>query len=206
MGDENSLQGQTRAHKHSAPSSDGSFLSTGITGMTGLSNGSIMYGDVSSQVTELSAGNLNDVLTMGATLPEWQTVSTGAAVSQQVIQLVNGTNTTSATLVPITGSQIVLPTRAGGYAFLSACVMFNNSGVNNNVRLAIDIGGVITTCATLRCYDAFNEHAVSVTAIAPLSGQTVQLQYSINSGSTATVINVGGALPNTSTFQSFEVS
>ena len=206
MGDENSLQGQTRAHKHSAPSSDGSYLSTGITGMTNLSNGSIMYGDVSEQVTELSAGNLNDVLTMGATLPEWQSSSGGATVSEQVIQLPNGTNTNSATLVPMTSSQIVLPTRVGGYSFLSACVMFNNSGVNNNVRLAIDVGGVITTCATLRCYDASNEHAVSVTAIAPLSGQTCQLQYSINSGSTATVVNVGGALPNTSTFQSFEVS
>lgn len=78
MGDENSLQGQTRQHKHSAPSSDGGFLETTVTGVTNLSNGSMMYGDASEQVTELSAGNVSDVLTMGATLPSWQPASGGA--------------------------------------------------------------------------------------------------------------------------------
>ena len=71
MGDENSLQGRTQAHKHEAPSSTGGFLETGLTGVTNLSNGSIVYGDASEIVTELTAGNLNDVLTMGATLPSW---------------------------------------------------------------------------------------------------------------------------------------
>jgi len=35
MGDENSLQGRTQAHKHSAVSSDGSFLAQGTTGTSG---------------------------------------------------------------------------------------------------------------------------------------------------------------------------
>lgn len=62
--------------KHSAPSSDGGFLETTITGVTNLSNGSMVYGDASEQVTELNAGSLNDVLTMGATLPSWVPPST----------------------------------------------------------------------------------------------------------------------------------
>ena len=44
MGDENTLAGTTKAHKHSATSSDGGFLETTVTGMTNLSQGSIIYG------------------------------------------------------------------------------------------------------------------------------------------------------------------
>jgi len=86
MGDENSLQGKTLAHKHSAPSSDGSFLSTGITGMTNLSNGSLIMGDATEIQTELSAGNLNDVLTMGASVPAWS-----AGASSGKFELVSDT-------------------------------------------------------------------------------------------------------------------
>lgn len=86
MGDENSLQGRTQAHKHSSASSDGSFLSTGITGVTNLSNGSLVFGDVGEIVTELNAGNLGDILTMGATLPQWS-----PPTSAGQIQLVNHT-------------------------------------------------------------------------------------------------------------------
>ena len=78
MGDENSLQGRTQAHKHEAPSSTGGFLETGVTGVTNLSNGSMVYGDASEKVTELTSGNLNDVLTMGATLPQWTASSSGS--------------------------------------------------------------------------------------------------------------------------------
>ena len=71
MGDENSLQGRTQAHKHELASSTGGYLSTGLTGMTNLSNGSLVYGDAAEIVTELPSGNLNDVLTMGAAVPAW---------------------------------------------------------------------------------------------------------------------------------------
>ena len=71
MGDENSLQGRTQAHKHESASSTGGFLETGLTGMTNLSNGSLIMGDATEIQTELSAGNLNDVLTMGASVPSW---------------------------------------------------------------------------------------------------------------------------------------
>lgn len=71
MGDENSLQGRTQAHKHEASSSTGGFLETGLTGMTNLSNGSLIMGNATEIQTELNSGNLNDVLTMGAVQPGW---------------------------------------------------------------------------------------------------------------------------------------
>lgn len=204
MGDENSLQGRTQAHKHELDSSTGGYLSTGLTGMTNLSNGSLVYGDASEIVTELNAGGSGDVLTMGATLPAWTSpASSGATVTVQNASITNGSTTTSASLVDVPGSSITLPTRVGGYAFLSACFVFNNSTVNSNVKLAIYNGGSASAVQVLRCYDAFNEHSVSVTAMQALDGSVVKCQYAINSASTAMVINIP---TNTSTFQSFEVS
>jgi hypothetical protein len=71
LGDENSLQGRTQAHKHSATSSDGGFLETTVTGVTNLSHGSIVYGDAGEIVTELPKGAQNEVLTMGVNVPQW---------------------------------------------------------------------------------------------------------------------------------------
>ena len=71
MGDENSLQGRTQAHKHESASSTGGFLETGLTGMTNLSNGSLIMGNASEIQTELPAGNNLDVLTMGVSTPAW---------------------------------------------------------------------------------------------------------------------------------------
>ena len=88
LGDENSLQGQTRAHKHTAPSSDGSFLAIGTTGMTNLSNGSLITGNASEIQTEILAGNNLDVLTMGVTTPQW----TAPAVATSAFKL-EGTDT-----------------------------------------------------------------------------------------------------------------
>jgi len=71
MGDENTLAGTTKAHKHSATSSDGGFLETTVTGITNLSEGSIVYGDASEIVTELNAGSEGHVLTVSSGLPAW---------------------------------------------------------------------------------------------------------------------------------------
>ena len=66
MGDENSLQGRTQAHKHSSLSSDGSFLAEGTTGTSG--------------------GLVGEVWTQTATeIPEWASVpapASGAWVSE----------------------------------------------------------------------------------------------------------------------------
>ena len=80
LGDENSLAGQTKAHKHSAVSSDGGFLETSTTGMTNLSEGSIIQGDASSIQTELSLGTPSQELKVnsGGTALEYFTPSGGS--------------------------------------------------------------------------------------------------------------------------------
>jgi microcystin-dependent protein len=62
MGDENTLAGTTKAHKHSATSSDGGFLETSVTGMTNLAQGSILYGNATEIQTELTIGGAGDSL------------------------------------------------------------------------------------------------------------------------------------------------
>lgn len=71
MGDENSLAGATKAHKHSALSSDGGFLETTVTGVTNLSEGSIVYGNASEIVTELNAGSDGQSLQISSGVPAW---------------------------------------------------------------------------------------------------------------------------------------
>lgn len=72
MGDENSIAGTTKAHKHSATSSDGGFLETSVTGMTNLSQGSMIYGNASEIQTELTIGVTDGhVLTVSSGLPVW---------------------------------------------------------------------------------------------------------------------------------------
>ena len=75
MGDENSLAGQTRAHKHSAPAGDGGFLQTAITGVTNTTTGSLVTFDASSQATNLNAGSNGDLLEVVAGSPSWVTPS-----------------------------------------------------------------------------------------------------------------------------------
>ena len=69
----------TIAHKHSALSADGGFLDDGVTGVTGTANGSLVYFDGSSIAQDLAAGNLNDVLTMGAAVPNWSAPAGGSS-------------------------------------------------------------------------------------------------------------------------------
>jgi hypothetical protein len=92
MGDENTLPGQTKAHKHSSPAGDGGFLETGITGITNTTTGSLIYFDASSQATNLSSGSSGDVLTMGASLPAWSTPGTGGSW----VEVINERDTASA--------------------------------------------------------------------------------------------------------------
>ena len=87
MGDENSLAGTTKSHKHSAPASDGGFLETTVTGITNLSEGSIVYGDASEIVTELVIGATEgDVLSISSGLPAWTDPSHVSLPSGLLIQ------------------------------------------------------------------------------------------------------------------------
>ena len=87
MGDENTLAGTTKAHKHSATSSDGGFLETTVTGVTNLSQGSLVVGDASEKVTELSGGTSGDVLTANGAgvLPSYQPLPAGGADANFIV-------------------------------------------------------------------------------------------------------------------------
>lgn len=92
----------TIAHKHSALSADGGFLDDGVTGVTGTANGSLVMFDGSSIAQDLPAGNLNDVLTMGAAVPAWSPASGGGAALELVAysELVADANDITITINP----------------------------------------------------------------------------------------------------------
>jgi len=112
MGDENNLSGTTKAHKHSALSSDGGFLETTVTGITNLSEGSIVYGDSSEIVTELNAGTTGDTLVMGSSVPEWGSAG-GVTTNIQIDSLSADFSTTSTTPVSI-GLSLTCTNSSGG--------------------------------------------------------------------------------------------
>lgn len=105
MGDENSLAGTTKAHKHTSPASDGGFLETTETGITNMSAGSIGYYDSSSVLQEISIGSASDQLRVngGATAPEWFTPSSaGVTTNVQIASSATNQSTTSLTFVDVT--------------------------------------------------------------------------------------------------------
>ena len=70
--------------------SDGGFLETTVTGVTNLSEGSIVYGDASEIVTELTAGSDGDALQISSGVPAWVTGSAGASGWEFVEEFVLG--------------------------------------------------------------------------------------------------------------------
>jgi len=87
MGDENSLAGATKAHKHSVLSTDGGFLETAVTGVTNLSEGSIVYGNASEIVTELNAGSDGEALQISSGVPAWVAGGSSAETCYSVVSL-----------------------------------------------------------------------------------------------------------------------
>ena len=87
----------TIAHKHSALSADGGFLDDGVTGVTGSANGSLLMFDGSSIAQDLPAGNLNDVLTMGAAVPAWTAAVGGGGLTLLVDSVTLGASNNTIT-------------------------------------------------------------------------------------------------------------
>ena len=135
MGDENSLQGRTQAHKHSAPSSDGGVLEDTITGRTGSANGSLVYFDASSIAQDLPSGNLGDVLTMGASVPAWSAPAGGGGQIELVdhTELSGSATEINTTFTAIDGNDI-------------ACLLVYVNAVpdgGNDVQCQIGSNGVL---------------------------------------------------------------
>ena len=78
----------------------------------------MVYGDASEQVTELNSGNLNDVLTMGVSLPQWSAPSSATVFTELVNQKISGA------VGPLTGSW------AGHYDILSVYIFYQPDGAN----------------------------------------------------------------------------
>lgn len=138
MGDENSLAGQTKAHKHSAVSSDGGFLETTVTGVTNLSTGSLVYGNASEIVTELSAGSSGDLLEMGGSVPAWSTPS-GASSTLKLID--NTQVTSSTTTIDTTFTNIAGDDMSELYLISSGC----NGGFPIDLQIYDEGGNLLTS-------------------------------------------------------------
>ena len=137
LGDENSLQGRTQAHKHSSASSDGSFLSTGITGLTGSSNGSMVYFDGGNIAQDLAPTVNGDILELSGGLPTWVTP---AGLSSVWTELVNSKLVVAGGL---DGSWIGQYDILSGYIF-SQPDGANVSGITYNSDNSTSYGGVST--------------------------------------------------------------
>jgi len=87
-----SLISGTQAHKHSSVSQDGGFLDDNVTGVTGTSNGSLIYFDGSSIAQNLGIGAASDQLRVnaGATAPEWFTPSAASSTFEVLADVTLG--------------------------------------------------------------------------------------------------------------------
>jgi len=129
MGDENTLAGTTKAHKHSATSSDGGFLKTAVTGMTDLSEGSIVYGDASEIVTELPIGvTEGHVLTVSSGLPAWSDPSHPAMPSGALVMWCGLYDSIPANWLLCDGSEINRTTYADLFSAIG--IQFGSAGAS----------------------------------------------------------------------------
>ena len=154
MGDENTMSGQTKAHKHSALSSDGGFLETTVTGVTNLSQGSLVYGDASEIVTELNAGSDGDALQISSGVPAWVTGS----VEGGSLELLNSEKLTTPTSnLQFTPSSVLTPADYSAI-LVNAIVEPTNDGVFHKMTLnsettAYYLDGIRTSAGTTNIQD-----------------------------------------------------
>ena len=186
MGDENSLAGTTKAHKHTSPASDGGFLETTETGVTNMSEGSIGYYDSSSVLTELSSGSSGTVLTMGASVPAW---SAGGGVTLNKIE--NETSTdqslTSSTPVTITDGQITT-TNVTGKAVIQFSTYWQIDSGNMDVRFSMSTDGDTTPQrGSTHTHGNLKRHFYQGSVSETLGAQTIDVQIAIIAGGTANI-------------------
>jgi len=142
-----------------------------------MSEGSIGYYDSSSVLTELTSGSLNQVLTMGASVPSWATSSGGLSTLTRTTYSTSTTQTvTSLSYVTLTGFSHTLGAGAG-----MAICNFESSkiegGQNGSMRWNFATDGVQPD---LFVNDS-GGHAVTCYAITEtLSGQLTSMEAKVN--------------------------
>jgi len=144
----------TIAHDHSSSSSEGGFLQNNLTGFSTTANGSMLIFDGSSIAQNLPAGNLADVLTMGAAVPAWTAPSGGGAIYEKVGAQVVANNQQTMTITPaapisfdtVSKFQIVFSGQTGGNELqltinsLAANYFYTGTYVNNATRVISAMG------------------------------------------------------------------
>ena len=178
MGDENSMSGTTKAHKHTALSSDGGFLETTQTGVTNMSEGSIGYYNSSSVLTEISAGSENQVLAMGATIPAWSTAA-GVTLTRTLKQTSTFQSTTSTSLIDCTWSSHTLQSGSGICIAAATCQSESTAAGYLAFDFATD-GTQPETWMGKPSNDLLNSCNTSMSTT--LSGQVAVLQFRAQSG------------------------
>ena len=199
MGDENSLAGTTKAHKHTSPASDGGFLETTETGVTNMSEGSLGYYDSSSVLTELSSGGSGTVLTMGASLPAWGAVTSGTASSQS--DRLASTFTTSSSSFVTTGLSLTEnnntgisiaqfnPMFGGDTTSNFAYAIFNDGVIDNMSYQMTQTGGTHPNGSSTYSHTA--DQSVLTARVAALEGGSLELEGSATFSSNFIVSEYG---------------
>ena len=108
-----------------------------MTGVTNLSEGSLVYGSASEIVTELTKGSTGDILEMTSTVPQWAT----PAGSSAVFELIDFTKVTSSTTT-IDTTFANIP--ADQFSELFVVCAGSNGGNAINVQVRDESGTLLT--------------------------------------------------------------
>jgi len=203
LGDENSLAGTTKAHKHTSPASDGGFLETTETGITNMSEGSIGYYNSSSVLQELSLGSASDQIRVnaGATAPEYFTPSGGGAtLTLGVVSYATIFSTSSTSLVSITNITHTCQAGSGHCLCLFNGICETDESFAFGWDYSVDanqpeVAGKASPVGVKPC----NYTCVSAT----LSGQTIVLQCRVKSAAGTMSLQVDSTNSN---FYALEIS
>lgn len=168
-----------------------------------MNEGSMGYYNSSSVLTELSAGSSGNILTMGASVPAWGTVS-GSSYAQKEDHLTANFSTTSTTFVS-TGLELTLRDESGsGIAMIQCSGAVVNGATNVDTIHEIFLDGSLPNNAasgiTNNQTAAAERQTVNVNWNCPLSGETVTWQTKVSS-SNCTII---GTNPPTASLQIME--
>lgn len=197
--------GQLTAHVHDNTPLQGGPLNFSNVTIGGMNQGDLTFSDGAAlQTLVYPAVPAGESLTAAAlsTAPSWVTPATGATVTTQSITPTNGQTATSVTFVDVANASITLPTRAGGFCFISAIVSVYGAGSPTHIAIGLHHGGSLQEIQVTRCEVAANEYAICVTGMQALDGSVVKMQWKSNN--TSTMVDVANFY--SSRLQTFEIS
>jgi len=192
-----------KAHKHTSAVQDGGKLDMDNVTEAELTQGDVIFSD-GNALQRLAIGAATNTLVVNgaATAPEWAAGGGSPVVTTQSITPTNGQTATSATFVDVANASITLPTRAGGFCFISAIVSVYGAGSPTHIAIGLHHGGSLQEIQVTRCEVAANEYAICVTGMQALDGSVVKMQWKSNN--TSTMVDVANFY--SSRLQTFEAS